>query len=139
MKQRGRRSAAALQLVPNVVVRKSRVALRAGASDAVKAIVQELIGSVDVDWFRQSDFPLLESYGEAILLERRAYAEIAAGGPVINGKISPWVGVAERATRAVVAVSARLRLSPQHRTDPKTAGRAKGPGPSAYEAMGGHD
>ena len=133
MSQRGRKSAAALQLVPNVGVRKSRISPRAGASDAVKAIVCELIATVDSDWFRLSDGPLLESYAEAIALERQAYREIAIGGPVIGGKISPWVGVAERATRAVVAVSARLRLSPQHRTDPKTAGRAKGPGRSIYE------
>jgi phage terminase small subunit len=133
MSQRGRKSAAALSLVPNTAPRKTRVALRPGASDAVRAIVHELIGAVDPDWFRQSDFPLLESYGEAIALERKAYAEIATHGAVVNGRPSPWLTVAEKSTRAVVALSARLRLSPQNRTDPKTAGRAKGPGPSIYE------
>ena len=136
MKQRGRKSAAALQLGASAAPRKSRINLRVGASDVVKAIIQEIVSSVDADWFRPSDFPLLESYGEAIVLERAAYREIATNGAVVNGRPSPWLNVAEKSTRAIVALSARLRLSPQNRTDPKTAGRAKGPGPSIYDAMG---
>ena len=45
------------------------------------------------------------------------------GGAVVDGKPSPWIVVQDKAVRAMVALSMRLRLSPQSRTDPKTLAR----------------
>jgi hypothetical protein len=57
---------------------------------------------------------------------------------VIDGnKTSAWVAVLEKAHRSSVALSARLRLSPQSRADARSAGRgAGGIRPSVYELMG---
>jgi chaperonin subunit len=55
-------------------------------------------------------------------------------GAVIDGKPSPWITVQEKAVRAMVALSMRLRLSPQSRIDPKTLGRQQGyVGPKPWE------
>ena len=72
---------------------------------------------------------------QAILLARKAYAELEAGGPVIDGKASPWLVVLEKAHRSAVALSGRLRLAPQARADSRSAGRNKGAPPSVYDQM----
>jgi hypothetical protein len=59
-----------------------------------------------------------------------AARELAAGGMVTaDGRISPWFAIHERATKSLVALALRLRLSPQARADkaPKTL-----PRPTSY-------
>ncbi len=80
-----------------------------------------------------------EQYAQAIALARRASSELAAREPVIEGRASPWVVVLEKAHRSSVALAARLRLAPQSRADSRSAGRNKGPAPSAYEMMAADD
>jgi phage terminase small subunit len=88
-------------------------------------VIRDLVSTIAPQQFKPSDMPLLESYARATLLERQAYAELESKGPIwCDGRPSPWLVIAEKATRAIVALSARLRLSPQHRSDPKTQPRA---------------
>jgi hypothetical protein len=61
---------------------------------------------------------------------------IEAIGAVINGKASPWITIQEKAVRAMVALTMRLRLSPQSRIDPLTVGRQQprqGPAPWEFD------
>jgi hypothetical protein len=60
-----------------------------------------------------------------------------AGGPIVDGKASPWLVVQEKAVRAMTALSMRLRLSPQSRLDPKTVARDKTPaaGPRPWDDL----
>ena len=48
---------------------------------------------------------------------------IELNGAIIGPRVSQWLTVAEKACKQIVALSMRLRLSPQSRNDPKTVGR----------------
>ena len=86
-----------------------------------------LVAASDPRHFTASDVPLLARYCDSCILAERAADELRqGGGPVVNGKASPWLVVQEKAQRAMVALSMRLRLSPQSRLDPKTAARRSG-------------
>jgi phage terminase small subunit len=65
--------------------------------------------------FVASDMPLLSAYARAITLDETAARMLREQGPVINGKVNPWLTVKEKAHRELVALSMRLRLSPQGR------------------------
>jgi hypothetical protein len=109
----------------------------ADAPEDVVAVFREILAATAADHFRAGDAPLIQSYAEAICLARRAAIELDRDGPVIAGRTSPWLTVQEKAHRAIAALSARLRLSPQHRLESKVAGRrADGPRPSVYDTMG---
>jgi hypothetical protein len=58
----------------------------------------------------------------AAVLERQAAAQLRQG-PVIDGRLSPWVAVHEKAARTLATLAVRLRLGPSSRIDPKTVGR----------------
>jgi phage terminase small subunit len=128
-----RQSAASLATL-KVAGKPARLQPREGVPAAVKAIFRDLVASVPAEHFRPADGHLIEQYAQAIALARQAYAELEASGPVVNGRASPWIIVLEKAHRSSVALAARLRLSPQHRTDPKTAGRNQTTA-SAYQLM----
>jgi hypothetical protein len=52
-----------------------------------------------------------------------------------GGRPSPWLTVAEKTNRAVVALSLRLRLSPQARAPNTPTRREAVQSPSAYDLM----
>ena len=81
-----------------------------------------------------SDAPLLRRYCENVVLAQRAAKHLAADGAVVNGKCSAWLTVAEKADRALVSLSMRLRISPQARMRRETT--KPGPPPSIYDRMG---
>src|SRR5262249_53842562 len=64
--------------------------------------------------FKPSDMVLLSQYCAAAVLNEKAAAELRAA-PIIDGKPSPWLPIFEKTNRAVIALSARLRVSPQAR------------------------
>lgn len=69
-------------------------------------------------------------------MARRAAVELDRDGPVIGDRASPWLIVQEKAHRAMAALSMRLRLSPQHRADSRSAGRRQDDQPrSIYDVM----
>ncbi len=95
----------------------------------------EIVNSCDPKHFVRSDLPLLCRYAEASVLAEQAAHELRQGGAVIGIRPSPWIAVQEKAVRAMVALSMRLRLSPQAR-QPNNPSRKAARGISAYELMG---
>jgi hypothetical protein len=87
------------------------------------------VRSVPGDHFRESDSPLLRSYAEATVIADRAAAELGASGPVVGGRVSPWLTVLEKAHRSQAVLAVRLRLCPSSRSDPKSVGRERVEGP----------
>jgi len=79
--------------------------------------------------FLPSDTALLETYCCTIVQLEQCRKELQKGIVTDDGKVSPWVGVQERTIKSMVALSMRLRLSPQSRTDPKTLARQRGGDP----------
>jgi hypothetical protein len=77
--------------------------------------------------------PLLAAYARAVVQEELAAEHLRAEGHVVNGKASAWLIVQEKATRAMVSLSLRLRLSPQARTPQYT--KAPSRPLSYYERM----
>jgi hypothetical protein len=132
-----RKSAPALAIVPIDTKRsRPRLAPSPSAPADVCEIFAEILASAPATHFKAGDAPLIEAYAQAISLARQAAQEIATRGPVIGGRPSPWIHVQEKAHRAHAALSMRLRLSPQHRADSRSAGRkADGPARSVYEIM----
>jgi phage terminase small subunit len=99
-----------------------------------QAVWRQVVLSCDERHFRSSDTPLLVRYCENVVLARRAAAALAQEGPVVGGRPSPWLTVAEKCDRALVALSMRLRVSPQARLR-ADAMATKGPPASVYELM----
>jgi phage terminase small subunit len=88
-----------------------------GLSAEEERILQQLLDSVDPGHFAPSDLPLLVSYVQAVCQHDRAVQAIRHEGDVVDGKVNPWLVVLEKAQRAMVALSMRLRLSPQARRE----------------------
>jgi hypothetical protein len=78
-------------------------------------VFTDLVSTVDPSHFQLSDMPLLVCYAGAVAQEREASRYLRAEGYVVAGKPSPWIVVQEKCTRAIVALSMRLRLAPQSR------------------------
>ena len=98
----------------------------------MRAVFARIVADVGVAHFRASDADLVEQYSVAICLARWAYDHLREEGPVLNGRVNPWQTVLEKANRASVSLSMRLRLAPQSRLDPKTAAQGKAGG-SVYD------
>jgi hypothetical protein len=80
-------------------------------SEPARRVFEQLASSVDYEHFVFSDVPLLAQYAEAIVLTEHSAAEL---------RVSPnpqALALWEKATRVMVALSMRLRLSPQARRE----------------------
>lgn len=108
----------------------ARVQPPADLPDAERAVFVMITESVDPAHFHVTDMPLLTQYASAAVLARTAADKITAEGAVLpDGKVSGWVGVFEKSSRACVALAARLRLAPQSRYDRLVAGSNTRPQP----------
>jgi len=94
----------------------------ASLPDPVKIIFVSLVRAVDADHFNAADLPLLVQYAIACHQADEAAAKLQSDGQVVDGKPSAWLVPWEKATRTMVALSARLRLAPQCRYDRLRAG-----------------
>jgi hypothetical protein len=94
----------------------------ASLSATARVVFVDLVAACDPTHFRPSDIPLLVRYSESIVLADQAALELR-NGAVVKGKASPWLAIQREAIKAMVALSMRLRLSPQSRIDPQTLGR----------------
>ena len=132
-----RKSSASLGVVPLDAKRsRPRLAPSEGAPEDVVVIFRQILASAPAEQFKVGDAPLVEAYAQAISLARQAALEIATNGAVIGGRPSPWIHCQEKAHRAIAALAMRLRLSPQHRADSRSAGRKADQAPrSIYEIM----
>jgi len=100
-------------------------------------VFRSLVASVDSGHFTRADLPLLVEYSRAVVQADHAQREIDAEGAVVDGKASPWIVVQEKSIRAMVALSMRLRLSPQSRLDRATAGaKSRSSGSRGIDALG---
>lgn len=124
-----RKSAEALLAVP---IGRPRLSPPKDMSAPARALWREIVDSLKVDHFRPSDAPLLRAYVEALLLSQRANAELAANGPALDGKTSPWLALFGKASQTVTSLSARLRLCPQSRFS-KDKNTYAAPGPKLHE------
>ena len=102
-----RRSAASFA-IPSVTGAPPRLAPPADLSGAERQVFLDLVASAKAEHFRASDLPLLCAYCRAIAVEVRSAQELAAGDDRALGR---W----EKAVKSMVALSMRLRLSPQSR------------------------
>jgi phage terminase small subunit len=108
-----RKSVAALSVVGPLGL-PNRLHPPSSLSTAERKAFLDIVGACDPNKFHPSDIALLCRYAEAIALAERAARELRKS-PVLKGKLSPWVTVQEKAVRAIVSLSLRLRLSPQAR------------------------
>src|SRR5262245_26011450 len=92
-----------------------------------REVFRDLVAASKPDAFRPSDLPLLSAYARAVVLERHS----AVAGD--DKAMARW----ERAVKAMVALSMRLRLSPQSRqaNNPTRPGSKVERGLSVYERM----
>lgn len=121
-----KKSAAALAIV-QVTPPRLRLDPPKGLSRAAGHVFRHLTNAVAPEHFTAADVPLLVEFCRAVELADQAALELHRHGAVVNGKASPWLVVQEKAQRALVALSARLRLAPQSRFDRTTAGtRSRG-------------
>ena len=120
-----RKSAASLATVA-IDAREVRLIAPTDLSAAAAKIWQSIVASTSPEHFRTSDVPLLKTFVEASALADRARAALVEDGPILEGKVSPWLKVQEASVRSQATLAVRLRLCPSSRIDPKTAGRAKG-------------
>jgi phage terminase small subunit len=132
-----RRSSAELAVV-NVDGGFKRIRPPAQLGEAECDIWRDIVLACDAKHFQASDAPLLVRYCQNVVLAGQAAAALTSEGPVVAGRVNPWLVVAEKADRALVALSMRLRISPQARLRRETA-VPKDHGGSVYEIMRGLD
>jgi hypothetical protein len=112
MRQRGRKSGAALVALPNSVDGSPpRLKPPADLLDVERALFRQLVNAASAHHFVSTDEPLLISFVQATLLVRSL-----ANQPT---KIDAW----EKAVRTQTLLARSLRLTPQSRMDPKTLAR----------------
>lgn len=130
-----RKSAAELSIIPPPT---DSIRLQPPASlvGPERKIFTEIVASCADNHFRPSDAPLLCAYCGVIAQLQTAVRELKRG-VVHGGKVNPWVGIQERLIKSMVALSMRLRLSPQARA-PNNPG-SKVPRLSVYETMDDSD
>lgn len=127
-----RKSAAALSTI-SAPSRSLRLQPPPSLGKDERAVFLEIVGSNEPGHFRPSDAPLLASYAEVIVTLRLAARELKRGMISEDWKISPWFAIQERAIKSQVALSMRLRLSPQAR-QPNNPSRPVSP-MTAYEEI----
>jgi hypothetical protein len=82
--------------------------------ERAREIFVDLVLGNKPDYFTASDLPLLCRYAEAAAMAEQAAAEMAKA-PIADSKPSAWVSIHATMTKAMSALSMRLRLSPQAR------------------------
>jgi phage terminase small subunit len=122
------RKSIAAQSMANLAVdgRPERLKPPAGLSPRERALFNHIVNSLPPEHFRPSDMTLVARFVESAALAEKAAVELRKGA-VIDGKASPWLVVQEKCIRAVTALAARLRLSPQSRLDQRSAAREQVP------------
>lgn len=110
---------------------RSRIKPPPHLSAAARAVFDALVTAVAPDHFTAADVPLLAEYATAAATAQLAASKLDAEGYVVGGRANPWLVVQEKAQRALVALSARLRVCPQSRFDRLKAGTASRKGGQA--------
>ncbi|GAB3733966.1 hypothetical protein GCM10028862_16740 [Luteimonas pelagia] len=115
---------------------KTRIRPPGHLSSEARAVFEAVVASVGRDHFTATDVPLLAEYATAAATAQRAAGVLDQEGHVRDGRANPWLVVQEKAQRAMVALSARLRVCPQSRFDRLKAGsEARKPGQRGAAAI----
>lgn len=133
MKQRGRVSEAALNVVP---LTKNRIEPPADLNKDEQNAFRALVATVAPEHFTNTDIPLVVAYVQATIHSRRA--SIAIEDDFCRDTLALW----DRSTKMMATLATRLRLAPQSRYDAKTAHRraARQPGMKPpWERCSGED
>jgi hypothetical protein len=109
MRQRGRKSAD--QLAVNVSGAPSRLATPTGLTAKERSEFERLVNTTSPEHFRPGDTPLLIALAQATIQVHKLGRD--------SSRIADW----EKASRVMMALSTKLRLTPQSRADAKTIGR----------------
>ena len=119
-------------MAPPVDIGLTRLRPPPELGEAEREIWVSIVAACGAKHFERSDNPLLVRYCQNVVLARQAAAALTREGAIIGGRPSPWLIVAEKCDRALVALAMRLRLSPQARRE---APKAKGQLPSPYDML----
>ena len=115
---------------------RARIKPPAHLTQPARTVFEAVVATVAIDHFTETDLPLLSEYATAAATAQKAAAKLDAEGHVVGGRANPWLIVQEKAQRALVALSARLRVCPQSRFDRLKAGTAsRKAGAAGLDAM----
>ena len=133
MAKRGRPSRAELALsdVPVVDVgRRMPPPPPAELTDAQAQVWRDAVSSMPANWLTRGSYPILIEYCRHVCRARLLEAEVAhfdrewIAAPGGIERLDRLLAMAEREGRAALQCARALRLTPQSRMEPKTAGRA---------------
>jgi hypothetical protein len=130
MRQRGRKSSAELSTVVIDAGPRIPSSPPPELTDAQATVWRDVVGSLPGDWFTPAAHPILLAYCRHVCHARLLEMQIAQFEPEwtrVDGgleRLDRLLAVAERETRAMTACARALRLTPQSRMHPRTAGRA---------------
>ena len=103
------------------------------------ALWVEILDSLRADYVLISERPILEAYCQAVVAARRAREMVSCEGPVIDGRLNPWMLALDQETKRSATLALRLRLAPQSRFDRTTAaGRVRPAARSRWDTDGDH-
>lgn len=136
MKQRGRKSAAALAVKP-VTRAKKHVAPPEGMPEAGASLWRAIVEELPPEHFRFGDLPLLENYVRAVLLADEAQTQIDADGLVVGTRLgpkpNPALAIRDQAVKQQAALAAKLRLCVSSRVRAEDASLRKLDGPRPWD------
>jgi phage terminase small subunit len=118
VKQRGRKSAASMELIC-IDTRRKPIDCPAGLPREVEEIFEQTVASCAPQHFREADVPLLVSYCTATHLTRRYASSIREDATALKA----WT----ECTKLQISLATKLRLTPSSRLDRKTVGREEPP------------
>ena len=118
-----RKSSAELSVI-SIDARESRLRPPEALGERERQLFVDLVAGSKASHFQATDLPLFPGILNC-LLPKTAAGHLRDEGPVIGGRTSPWVNVLEKATKGLVALSMRLRLSPQARAPTIRHGRRR--------------
>jgi hypothetical protein len=113
-----------------------RLRVPGGLTKIEREIFATIVDANPPEHFRVSDSPLPVNFVRACAEADEAATHLREEGRIIDGKVSPWRAVLTCAEKSMVALSHRLRLSPQGRS-PTVSGHPGKPSPtlSYYDLM----
>jgi hypothetical protein len=127
MKQRGRKSAAAVLVVD--VGKRMPLRVPAELTDAQAAVWRDVVGSMSGDWLCRGSIPVLIEYARHVCRARLLESQIASfevewtTAPGGLERFDRMLAMADRETRAMTACARALRLTPQSQMHARTAAR----------------
>ena len=127
--KRGRKSAAELSVIVDAS-RRLPPPVPADLTDAQGAVWRDTVGSLPGNWMTEAAHPIMVAYCRHVcrarLLEMQIVQFEIEWTSVDGGleRLDRMLAMAERETRAMTACARALRLTPQSRVQPITAGRA---------------